>query len=159
MTIMKAGPDYKCTAKELRKFKQMTYTFTHPKDAKPGHKWQTRDGREVTDVRVTARTNYPIAGCVEGGGPYVWLANGKFRYSYEPHPRDLIDAPMRCAECNCEAGDEDCNWIKVGPDYRDGKWHRWDGRDECPVDEGDEVNVYTFAVVRHLGFLDRDWET
>ncbi|MBN8189499.1 hypothetical protein JF540_22700 [Salipiger thiooxidans] len=30
--------------------------------------------------------------------------------------RALSDAPaQRCAECDCENGEEDCNWIAVGP--------------------------------------------
>lgn len=30
--------------------------------------------------------------------------------------RALTDAPaLRCAECDCETGGEDCNWIAVGP--------------------------------------------
>lgn len=28
---------------------------------------------------------------------------------------------MRCAECNCENGDEDCNWIK-SPVVTDEEW-------------------------------------
>ena len=104
-------------------------SFTHPKDAKPGHKWQTVGGEKDIDVR---QTNYegviakidgptgPMWHLFSKTGLFVqfppWRLNGLDKYN-------LIDAPAE-------------------PDYRDGNWHRWDGRDECPVNEGDEVAVH-----------------
>lgn len=35
------------------------------------------------------------------------------------HVETGVRGPLRCAECNCEHGGVDCNWIKAGPDDRE----------------------------------------
>lgn len=70
-------------------------------------------------------------------------------------PKRRHKAPEgECRTCDSERAAE--------PDYRDGKWHHWDGRDECPVDENDEVNFQLLGeeLIQHSPLAGPlDWTT
>lgn len=42
-------------------------------------KYRTRDGREVTKLRIRGSIDYPIVGVIDGAGLKVWRATGSYR--------------------------------------------------------------------------------
>ena len=72
--------------------------FTHPNDAKPGHKWQTRDGKPVEIYRQDDGTGR-ILGAVyyeheKKWGLRVWFENGGWCLK-RGHQYDLVDVPVK----------------------------------------------------------------
>ncbi|MCV6826043.1 MULTISPECIES: hypothetical protein [Halocynthiibacter] len=75
----------------------MTDKFTHPNDAPEGHEWQTRDGREVSDIMVGVSTyRYHIWATIQGQ-PCCFSKEG-YHGAFEPSPLDLIDKPTKSRE-------------------------------------------------------------
>ena len=72
----------------------MTDKFTHPKDAKEDHKWQTNDGRKVSEIfhfdSVKAPKTYPIYASING---IVLTFTDDGVYDTDVGKLHLIDAP------------------------------------------------------------------
>jgi hypothetical protein len=70
-------------------------TFTHPDNAPEGHKWQTRDGRDVRIVCTDAKGNWPIVALVyDGASEKASSYTRRGNYSLNTvTAHDLIDAP------------------------------------------------------------------
>jgi len=70
--------------------------FTHPRDAKTGHKWQLRDGTPVAEVKAfnDVRFGYSIVGVCNG--QLLTFTNIGERYFNitDTDPSDLIDVPV-----------------------------------------------------------------
>ncbi len=87
----------------------MTDTFTHPRDAEPGHEWQTRDGRAVRVLAHDVKNNtHPIAALVSYSNGDEWPISfeecGRLLARDESNV-DLIDAPKtRTVWVNCYSG-------------------------------------------------------
>ena len=72
--------------------------FTHPNDAKPGHKWYTRDGREVEIYKPNAGGGRIIGAWFERSTgkwhPAIWRSNGGWILN-EQRNIDLVDVPVK----------------------------------------------------------------
>ena len=76
------------------------------KDERTVHQVMFRDGQERPSERDAHK--------------WSWGQSSAYRIiAYriiEAHGADAEPRAMRCAECDCEKGGADCNWIKSGPD-------------------------------------------
>lgn len=70
--------------------------FTHPNDAPEGHKWQTRDGREATQVTAFDVVNKAegIVAVIEGRIATFLAEDGMYYVNRGATEWDLCDVPV-----------------------------------------------------------------